>query len=413
MSGEIVFAREDRWLPRVVRDGSRLRLEFAGGADELHNPREFSVPIGEEHLQVLREDFARHLILSSALDPLGHAAGISGALDEVAAVALLDPILLGRPDEVDAFLARAKWERGPLVAHGADIDLLDSGRVFDSMSAATESADWRRAQTNDADRRRAQRGVVLSPLDAAILRYTGQYIHGSTLPRRDPDAVDPDLLPAVLRVVGTAERAGAGLTIARDPRRGKTGTDKADWRRMEHAVQSALRDAHPDLAADAVNTVSFLLCSEAARRGRSGPFDVEATGTVPRGRVLTFTDDAETTQKWHGSQVSDAVEAFWQFVAERFSGRNEVFTLEDETVGDGIQMHFYASSIARVKTVSGHGDSATFRVEYGLVDDLAHYRRAVREYVAGGFDALRGATRWTADHDEFEAARRRRRDRIT
>lgn len=410
---EIVFARADGWLPKVLREGDQLRLAFAGGADALHNPREFGVPIREEHLAVLREDLARHVILWSALGPLCHAAGVSGPLDERAVVALLDPILLGRADEVDAFLTEAAWERGPLVAHGADIDLLDSGRVVESLSAATEGADWRRAQENDADRRRARRGVTLSPLDTAILTFTGQYIHGSTLPHRDPDAVDPALLPGVLRVIGTAEGAGAGLTIARDPRRGKTGTDKADWERMERAVQSAVRSAHPDLAADAVKTVSFLLCSEAARLGRDRPFDVDATGQVPRGRVLTFTDDAEATREWRGSEVRDAVEAFWQFVADRFSGNNEVFTLEDETVGDGIQMHFHASSIARVETMSGHGDSATFRVEYGLIDDLAQYRRAAREYIAGGFDALRGLTRWMVDHDEFEAARRRRRDHIT
>ncbi|NEE27738.1 CchlT, partial [Streptomyces sp. SID7982] len=98
------------------------------------------------------------------------------------------------------------------------------------------------------NRRRAERGVVLGPLDTALLKYTGQYLHGATIPKRMPDAVDPALLPEVMRVLATAERACAGMRIGRDPRRGKRATDKRDWSRMETAVDSAVRRAHPELA---------------------------------------------------------------------------------------------------------------------------------------------------------------------
>ncbi|GIG65708.1 DUF6357 family protein [Phytomonospora endophytica] len=403
MSGALVFKRENGWLPKVIREAEGLRLEVVGGADALHDPRRFSVPIREEHLAVIRADLARHLILSSAVGPLCHAAGIRGPLDEAAAVALLDPILLARPDEVDAFLRRTKWERALLVAHGADIELLEDGRVLASLSAATESSNWQRAQTYEADQRRARRGVTLSPLDAAILKFTGQYLHGSTIPRRDPRAVEPALLPVVLRVVATAERACADMNIARDPRRGKLGTDKRDWKRMEAAAEAALRGEHPELADDAVRTVTFLMCSEAAARARKQPFDVEV---VPPGeRELTFTDDKEVERRWRPGDERGAVESFWAFVAERAGSRNEVFTLEDEDPGEGIQLHFYADSIARIATVP-QGDG--YRVEYGLIDDLAHYRAMVRAYVAGGFGALDELAGWMSDHAAFEDARRRR-----
>ncbi|CAM3473811.1 DUF6357 domain-containing protein [Occultella aeris] len=414
MSRVVVFDRKNYWLPKVVSAGEALRLEFAGGADAQHDPRTFSVPIEEEHLVVLREDLARHVILWSALGPLCFAAGISDPLDDDAAVGLLAPILLGRPEEVDALLKHTDWDRTQLVAYGADVDLLESGRVVESMSAATERPDWQRAQEYDADRHRAQRGVTLSPLDAAILRFTGQYLHGSTIPRRDPEAVDPALLPEVLRVIDTAERACTGLRIDRDARRGKTGTDKQDWKLMEAAVEAAVRGAYPELAADAVTTVSFLMCSEAARRARTQPFDVDAADdeaqTQPRVRTLTFTDDREVEEKWNPGDDRRAVEAFWEFVADRIGSRNEVFTLEDEALGEGIQLHFYASSLARIATVSDDGGEAEtkYRVEYGLIDDLAHYRAIVRGYVSGGFDALDGLAVWMSDHSEFEEARRRR-----
>ncbi|MCD0446558.1 DUF6357 family protein [Glycomyces sp. A-F 0318] len=408
----IEFARENRWLPRVLRQDGELRLEVVGGADALHDPRIFTLPIEAAHLAVLRDDLARHLVLWSALLPLCHGAGVSGPLDEAAAVALLDPILLAGPDDADAFLARVGWDRSRLVAHGADIGLLESGRVLAAMGAAAEAADWKRAQEYEADRDRARRGVALSPLDAAVLKFTGQYLHGATIPRRDPAAVDPGLLPEVLGVIGTAERARTGTSIARDPRRGRTGTDKRDWTRMEEAVGAAVRGAHPALADDAVRTVSFLMCSEAAADARKRPFDAEAdrTGAPARSRALTFTDDKEFQRTWTPGAPRAAAEEFWEFVAERHGSGNEVFSLEDEALGEGVQLHFYADSIARVMTVARDEDGAEaeYRVEYGLVDGLEGYRAMVRGFADGGYAALDRLGGWTSDVAEFERARRRR-----
>lgn len=265
---ETVFAREHRWFPRVVRQGGELRLALAAGANANHDPRTFDLPIRPEHLAAIRGDLTRHLLLWSALLPLCDAAGTRGPLDEAAAVDLLDPVLLSPPEQVQAHFTRTRWDRRLLIAHGADIDLLDEGRIVDSLRSATESSDWLRVQEHDATRRRAARGVVLTPLDEAVLRFTGQYLHGSTLPRRLPDAVTPALLPDVQRVLATAERAAEGSTIGPDPRRGRRGTDSGDWDRMSAVIGSALRRERAHLADDAVRSLTFLLCSEAAAVAR-------------------------------------------------------------------------------------------------------------------------------------------------
>lgn len=417
---EIVFTRQDRWFPRVVRQDGGLRIELAGGADANHDPRTFSVPIEEAHRRAIESDLARHLLLWSALLPLCRDAGTRGDLDEAAAVALLDPVLLAAPDDLDATFRAVGWDRALLVAHGADVDLLEGEQVWAAMRAASETADWARAREHDADRRRAQAGVVLTPLDAAILRFTGQYVHGSTIPRRLPAEVDPALLPDVLQVVATAEAAAAPLRIGLDPRRGRRGTDKRAWEVMAAAVEGALRRAHPQLADPAVRTLSFLLCSEATDRARQTPADAEGDagdeGTLSgpaasrRTTPLVFTDDTETELRWSPTGERTATAEFWEFVTERSSARNEVFTIEDEEAGEGIQLHFYADSVARITTPvpPRDGDDPVYHVEYALVDGIEGYRTVVRAFVDGGCAALDSAGPWMADIDDVERARRER-----
>ncbi|MFJ2747454.1 DUF6357 family protein [Streptomyces sp. NPDC087297] len=415
---DIVFTRTSGWIPSVVREDGELKLMLGAGADANHEPRTFTFSIGEAHLAVIREDLARHLLLWSAVLPLCDAAGTRGRLDENAAVALLDPILLAAPADVDALFRRIRWDRNRLIAHGADIGLLERGQVCAAMRTATETPDGKRAQEYRADRLRAERGAVLGPLDAAILRYTGQYLHGATVPRRMPDAVDPALLPRVMRVIATAEQASAGMRIGRDPRRGKRATDRSDWDRMTTAVEAAVRRAHPELADDAVRTVSVLMCSEAADRSRSTPMedDEEAAGHradvggSARKTALSFTDDKGVEKKWLRDGPRTAAAEFWEFVADRSAGDNEVFTIEDEEMGEGIQLHFYADSIARVTTLrEGVGGSdPEYRVEYSLVDGIGGYRNLVSAFVRGGCAALEQHGPWMPDVAEFERARRRR-----
>ncbi|MEU9136490.1 DUF6357 family protein [Streptomyces sp. NPDC048404] len=414
----IVFTRTSGWIPNVIREDGELKLTLGAGADANHDPRTFTFSISEAHLAVIREDLARHLLLWSAVLPLCDAAGTRGRLDENAAVALLDPILLAAPADVDTLFQRIRWDRGRLIAHGADIGLLERGQVCAAMRAATETSNEKRAQEYHADRRRAERGAVLGPLDAAILRYTGQYLHGATVPRRIPDAVAPALLPEVMRVIATAEQTCAGMRIGRDPRRGKRATDRRDWERMETTVQAAVRRAHPELVDDAVRTVSLLMCSEAADRSRSAPVedDEEAAGHradfggSTRKTVLLFTDDKGVEKKWQRNSPRTAAAEFWEFVGDRSAADNEVFTIEDEEMGEGIQLHFYADSIARITTLrEGEGKSdPEYRVEYRLVDGMGGYRNLVSAFVRGGYAALEQHGPWMSDVAEFERARRRR-----
>ncbi|GAB4055454.1 DUF6357 family protein [Catellatospora paridis] len=415
---DIVFTRRSGWIPNVIREDGELKLMLAAGADANHEPRTFTFPIGEAHLAVIREDLARHLLLWSAVLALCDAAGTRGRLDENAAVALLDAVLLSSPADVDALFGRIRWDRSRLIAHGADIDLLERGQVCAAMRAATESSNEKRAQEYRADRRRAERGTVLGPLDTAILRYTGQYLHGATVPRRMPDAVDPALLPQVMLVIATAEQACAGMRIGLDPRRGNRATDKRDRDRMAATVDAAVRRAYPELVDDAVRTVSFLMCSEAADRSRSTPVedDEEAAddhadlGESARKTALSFTDDKGGEKKWLRDGPRTASAEFWEFVADRSAGDNEVFTIEDEEMGEGIQLHFYADSIARITTVR-HGEAGSdpqYRVEYSLVDGIGGYRNLVSAFVRGGCAALEQHGPWMSDVAEFERARRRR-----
>lgn len=415
---DIVFTRRSGWIPNVIREAGELKLMLGAGADANHEPRTFTFSIGEAHLAVIRQDLARHLLLWSAVLPLCDAAGTRDRLDENAAVALLDPILLSSPADVDALFQRIRWDRGRLIAHGADIDLLERGQVCAAMGAATETSNVKRAQEYHANRRRAERGATLGPLDAAILRYTGQYLHGATVPKRTPDAVDPALLPEVMRVIATAEQACAGMRIGRDPRRGKRATDKREWDRMATAVDAAVRRAHPELVDDAVRTVSFLMCSEATDRSRSMPMeDDEDTagdradfGESARKTILSFTDDKGVEKKWIQDNPRTATAEFWEFVGDRSAADNEVFTIEDEEMGEGIQLHFYADSIARITTVrEGEGQSdPEYQVEYGLVDGFSGYRTLVSAFVRGGCAALEQHGPWIPDAADFERARRQR-----
>jgi hypothetical protein len=406
---DVVFAREGGWIPKVVRDDGVLRIELGAGADANHDPRTFTFPIDDAHLAVIRDDLTRHLLLWSAILPLCDAAGTRGRLDENAAVALLEPILFSTPADIDALFRRIRWNRSQLIAHGADIDLLDRGQVWAAMGSATETADWPRVREHEAGRRRAQRGVTPAPLDAAILKFTGQYLHGATIPKRRPDAVDPALLPDVLRVIATAERACAGLRINRDPRRGKRATDKQDWDRMAATVEAAVRGAHPELVDDAVGTVKFLMCSEAADRAKSRPFeDDDGLAGSARKSKLIFTDDKGGEVTWHPDGPRTATTEFWEFVGDRSAADNEVFTIEDEEQGEGLQLHFYADSIARITTVTNGGPDPEHRVEYSLVDGMDGYRILVRAFVTGGYAALDRHGPWLTDVADFERARRQR-----
>lgn len=140
-----VFSR-GTWMPRAIEEDGALRLEVVGGADALHDPRLFTVPLREQHLTALRDSLRRHVLLQAVLLPLCNEAGIRGDWDGQAAAALLDPVLLGTPQEVDAALREIRIDRRSLVAHRASIPLLKRRRYFDAAQSVTESTDWARVR---------------------------------------------------------------------------------------------------------------------------------------------------------------------------------------------------------------------------------------------------------------------------
>lgn len=87
-----------------------------------------------------------------------------------------------------------------------------------------------------------------------------------------------------------------------------------------------------------------------------------------------------------------------------------MFTIEDEELGEGIQLHFYADSAARITTLrEGRGAAdPQYRVEYRLVDGIGGYRSLVKAFVRGGCVALEQHGPWMSDVAELERARRRR-----
>lgn len=265
---EAVFGYESPWLPVVLRVDGELRLAIVGGAGPLHDPRQFDIALTPEQADAIREDLPRFLIAYSALIPLCDAAGIDGPIDEAAAGALLDPILLGTPDQVLATLSGIRWRRDLLVAHGADLALLAQGDVLGAMKNGTVRSDYERAEEWRANQGRQRRGVHLTDLDDAVLKYTGQYVTGATIPARKPGSVPSQFRSQVLAVIATAEGACVGMRIRRQRFGGSTSTRSKDWDAMTAAVEKALGEAHPELAGDVVRSVAFLLCSEAADRER-------------------------------------------------------------------------------------------------------------------------------------------------
>lgn len=266
-NNEIVFARENPWMPRVIRKNGELYIELAGGADANHDPRVFTFPISKTHLEIIRDNINRHLVLWSVLLPLWEAAGSQGELDEAAAVALLDPVLFRPEQEVETILAGTPWDKRLLIAQHASIELLDEGKIFAALETAQLTPDWNLVWEYDAKRNREREGIVLAPIDEALLKYTGRYLFGGKKPTREPQDVEPSLLPTVLEVIATAEQACLGMELpagwgkgAYDP------ADKAHWNKISDKVEEAVHATYPELVNESVRTVSFLMCSEAADR---------------------------------------------------------------------------------------------------------------------------------------------------
>lgn len=268
----IIYRRSPGSLPFVISRDHALLLMFGAGADANHEPRTFTLPLTEAQLEVLKSDFTRHLLLDAALAPLGVDAGITGPIDESAALAILNTTLFGTEADVEAFYKTIKWYEGRLIEHHANPVPLATGKIFEAANSITEHADPTLAKEYYASRRH----LFIPPLDEALLRYTNTYFYGGGIPSRNPDALSADMLPRVLAVISAGEEASAGMELPLDY--GKEyeknhARDKEAWNTIKHTAEDAVRAAYPDLRSDTVATVSFLLCAEAASRVRSSRKD--------------------------------------------------------------------------------------------------------------------------------------------
>ena len=260
---DVVFHRGG-WFPFVIREVGDLRIELGAGAAADHSPRTFSFPISAAHLDVIRADLARHLMLWSAILRLCEAAGISRPLDEGAAVALLDPILLGTPNEANAYLRRVSRADHLLVAHGADIELLDRGEFLAALRDAAVADDRDRVDEHRRSRSHGRCVPKLTALDEGVLNYCGHLLQTVGPPTRRPDIVDPGVLPVTMRVVATAEQESAGASL---PRGGESLEDHQklgrEWQRLTDRVEGALRATYPELSDHAIESLCWLMCFEA------------------------------------------------------------------------------------------------------------------------------------------------------
>lgn len=267
---DIVFSRKSGWIPNVIRKNGYLYLELGAGADANHEPRTFAFPITEAHLEVIKQSLPRHLLLWAAVLPICEAAGTSNPFSDEAAGALLDPILFGSEESVESLFKENNWSTQFLIGHHAYAPLLEEGKLFAAMKDVTTASDQTLMAEYSANLERARRGVVLAPLDEAILRYTGQYLYMSGIPSHKPEAVDPALLPEVFAVVSTAEEATAGMELSpnRHDKNGRYQIDKQEWNAISDTVKVSLRAIYPSLANDAIESVSHLICSEAFQRAK-------------------------------------------------------------------------------------------------------------------------------------------------
>jgi hypothetical protein len=265
---EIVFNRKNKWFGEVIKRGDTLLFKIAAGANENHEPRIFFFPISQPQVTALKADLSRHILLLSVLLPLCDAAGLKDQPDQEAASHLFATLLLGADQEIETVFNNAVWYPEVLIAYGADISKLESGEIFAAVQTVNEQADWPRAQEYNANQDRLRRGIELSPLDAAVLKYAGLYIYSSALPSRRPGEVEPELLPEVLAIISIAEKASEGIELPSWASREYNPVQKEEWMHLQNTVQEAVKNAFPALNKDAVRAIGVLICSEAAKRAR-------------------------------------------------------------------------------------------------------------------------------------------------
>lgn len=257
---------------RVVRVQNELNIEIGIDFNRGYDIREFLFSITDEHLEVIRTNLVRHLLLWCVLEQLCLKAGMhnrEGKPNKKEARGVINLVLLGAESEIEKYFTAEQVPTRMLIAHGANAYRLEEGRLFTAFEdGVTSTANWGLVWEYEINRDRARRGVHLSAFDVVVLKYLNKYLHMGALPSRRPGAVNPSELPEVLKVVEAAERACDGIELPAD----KQYPDpewSAGWRTIEEAVRQGLKGTYPDLSEDCVSALCFLMGSEAADRARA------------------------------------------------------------------------------------------------------------------------------------------------
>ena len=226
---EIVFGQRYPWGPHVTRESGDLRLGVAIYAANADRVGEFSWPMREDHLEVMRADRLRTMLLWSVLCERCHhwcEDDLTRTPDPRRVTEALDHALLDSEDDLLAWLGGTRWSRDGFLRGCAQEGLADEGRALVDQ---------------------VQQGPT--DLDLALVAYCGGENRARKKIRRTPEAVPEELLPELFQVIRSVEwRLQRGMP-----------TSRKEW---DSGLQGAFRSMWPGFASEARQAVGRLLEAE-------------------------------------------------------------------------------------------------------------------------------------------------------
>lgn len=227
---DVVFGvRFPGWGPYVTDEDGELRLHLAQYASDADKVGEFSWPMTEQHLEVLRQDQLRRMLLVNVLGTrcrhrwnddltqLPHPRRVAEALDT---------ILLADEDALVDWLGGTRWSREGFLRGCEAEGLGEQGRsLVDRVSQGP------------------------TDLDLALVAFCGGEDPRPKQVRRTPEAVAPEILPELLHLIDSVEwRVAIGVPVRQ--------------RYVEDRVLGAFTSMWTDIAPEARRAVQRLMVAE-------------------------------------------------------------------------------------------------------------------------------------------------------